>query len=168
MAALGLLSCQERVEDAATARLGARSAGTWLGSCGPIGSAGEEGAFITTLHRDGTAFTTSSRALGAGDPERHGLSSTQHIEWEGTGPRSIRWRLLHFGHEVDGSLRYLSRTHGRMEFDEVFRHGTVSVQVEVHEPEALLDPLDPNNTTAEPIFTVSGSCEIRRLHIGVP
>ena len=106
--------------------------------------------------------------MGAGDPERHGLSTTHHILWEATGPRSIRWRLLHFGHETDGSLRYLSRTHGTVEFDESFESGTVSFQVEVHEPDSLLDPLDPNHPSRDPIFTSSGEARIRRLHVGGP
>jgi hypothetical protein len=161
----GLPCCQERADCPATGELGHKIAGTWLGS-GEVGDTETtRAAFITTYHAEGTAVATSARALGAGDPERHGLSTTHHIQWEATGPRSIRWRVMHFGHEVDGSLRYLSRTHGTVEFDETFQRGSVSFQVEVYEPEALLEPLDPNNPAAEPIFTTSGTSEIRRLHV---
>jgi hypothetical protein len=168
VATMGLLSCLERAENPPTVQLGHRIVGTWLGSGEFGGPETKRGAFITTYHPDGTALTTSARALGAGDRERHGLSTTQHVQWEPTGTRSIRWRLLHFGHETDGSLRYLSRTHGIVEFDEAFQQGTVSFQVEVFEPEALLDPLDPNDPAAEPVFVTSGTAEIRRLHAGGP
>jgi hypothetical protein len=165
---LGLCSCQDRAGESATTRLGAKIAGTWLGT-GQFGDVEPiRGESITTYSSDGTGFATSSRALGAGDPERNGVSNTHHIQWEATGPFSIRWRLLHFGHKADGSLWYLSRTHGTVEFDEALQRGAVSFQVEVFEPDALLDPLDPNNTEAEPIFTTSGEGEIRRLLVGGP
>jgi hypothetical protein len=145
--------------------IGQRIAGTWLGSYEFGESETTRAAFITTYLPDGTAFTTSARAWGAGDPEKHGLSSLHHIRWEPAGPREIRWRLLHFGHETDGRLRYLSRTHGTVEFDEAFQQGDVFFQVEVFEPDALLDPLNPNNETAEPFYTASGRSEIRRLRV---
>jgi hypothetical protein len=168
LAFLGLCSCQERAEESAMTQLGAKIAGTWLGA-GQFGDIEPiRGESITTYSPDGTGFATSSRALGAGDPERNGVSNTHHIQWEATGPLSIRWRLLHFGHKADGSLRYLSRTHGTVEFDETFQRGAVAFQVEVYEPQALLDPLDPNSTEAEPIFTTSGNGEMRRLHVGGP
>jgi len=129
------------------------------------GEGAARAAFITTYHPDGTAFTTSARAWGAGDPERYGLSSTHHIQWEAVGPRTIRWRLLHFGHEVDGSLKFVSRTHGVLEFDETFERGNGTFQVDVLAPGAVLDPLDPNNPAAEPLFSAEGRNEIRRLRV---
>jgi hypothetical protein len=168
LALVALFSCQQRAEDPAASGIGVRIAGTWLGS-GEFGDADPiRGEFITTYCSDGTAFATSSRALGAGDPERNGVSNTHHIQWEAMGPRSIRWRLLHFGHHSDGRLRYLSRTHGTVEFDEAFQRGAVAFQVEVYEPEALLDPLDPNSAETEPIFTTRGKGEIRRLLVDGP
>lgn len=167
-AVVGLLSCGEREGEPATDPLGPKIAGVWLGSYQFDDGETERAPFITTYHTDGTAISTSGRAMGAGDPERHGLSTTHHIRWEATGPRSIRWRLLHFGHEIDGRLRYLSRTHGTVEFDESFERGTVSFQVEVHAPDSLLDPLDPNHPSGDPLFTSSGQAEIRRLHVGAP
>jgi hypothetical protein len=148
--------------------LGPKIAGTWLGISEFGTPQTTRGQFIVTYHADGTGFATTSRAMGAGDPERFGLSAPHHIQWEAAGPRSIRWRLLHFGYEADGSPRYLSRTHGTVEFDETFQRGAVSFQVEVHEPGALFDPLDPNREEVEPIFTTSGSGEIRRLRVEVP
>jgi hypothetical protein len=49
-----------------------------------------------------------------------------------------------------------------------FEEGNGSIQVEVHAPDALLDPLAPNNPEAEPIFTARGRNTIRRLHTRIP
>jgi hypothetical protein len=162
---LWLPSCGERAESPAANELGHKIAGTWLGNYEFEDAGSIRAGFITTYHPDGTGFTTSSRAWGAGDPERYGLSSTHHIQWEATGLRTIRWRLLHFGHEPDGSLRHVSRTHGVLEFDETFERGNGTFQVEVLAPEAVLDPLDPNNPAAEPLFRGEGRNEIKRLHL---
>jgi hypothetical protein len=148
--------------------LGERIAGVWLGTCEWGGLGPVESAYITTYHSDGTGVTTSSRALGAGDPEKHGLGTTHHILWEEAGERSIRWRVLHFGHHADGSLRYLSRTHGLMEFDESFDSCSGTFQVEVFEPRDLLDPLDPNDPDAKPLAAPEGNCRARRLRIRIP
>jgi hypothetical protein len=163
-----LPGCVRQADPCANDAIGSRIAGPWLGSYEFGEGETQRSPFITTYHADGTAYTTSGRSMGAGDPGRYGLSTTHHIRWEATGPRSIRWRLLHFGHEPDGRLRYISRTHGSVEFDEAFERGTVSFQIEVHAPESLLDPLDPNHPSGEPIFTSSGQAEIRRLHVKAP
>jgi hypothetical protein len=168
VALLGLVSCLQRAEAPATSELGPRIAGTWLGTYEVDSPDSFRAAFITTYHPDGTAVTTSARAMGGGDPARYGLSTTHHIQWEATGPCEIRWRLLHFGHDVEGNLTYISRTHGVLEFDEAFEEGNGSIQVEVHAPDALLDPLAPNNPEAEPIFTARGRNTIRRLHTRIP
>jgi hypothetical protein len=162
---LGLAGCPFPADPSPSEEIGPRIAGTWLGSYEFGEPETTRASFITTYFPDGSALTTSARAWGAGDPEKHGLSSLHHIQWEATGSHTIRWRLLHFGYEVDGSLRYLSRTHGTVEFDETFQKGTVAFQVEVHEPDSLLDPLDPNSPAAEPFFTASGKSEIRRLRV---
>jgi hypothetical protein len=159
-------ACGQQAQPPAGSELGHKIAGTWLGSYEFGADESVRSGFITTYNPDGTAFTTSARAWGAGDPERYGLSSTHHIQWVAVGPRTIRWRLLHFGHEPDGSLRYVSRTHGVMEFDGAFERGNGTFQVEVLPPEAVLEPLDPNNPVAKPLFTAGGRNEIRRLHVG--
>ena len=160
---LSLASCREPATES-TRDLGREIAGTWLGSYEVEGPGSFQAAFITTYHADGTAATTSARALGAGDPARNGISTTHHIQWEASGEREILWRLLHFGHDVDGSLRYLSRTYGSLTFEEDFESGDGPFQVEVFAPDALLEPLDPNRGDAEPLFTARGQSTIRRLH----
>jgi hypothetical protein len=102
------------------AALGERIAGTWLGTYEIDAPEAAKTGYIATYHADGTAVTTSERMFGAGHPDRHGLSSTNHVQWEATGPRAIRWRVLHFGYDSDGSLTYVSRSHGTREFDEDF------------------------------------------------
>ena len=163
-----LLSCVDRAEDRATPGLGDRFAGIWLGTYALDIAGYPEIAFITTYHPDGTASTTSSRAFGAGDPERFGLSSTHHVQWNATGPREIEWRVLHFGHGAGGALEYISRTHGVTQFDDRFEHSTGSVQVEIFDPEDLLSPLDPNSPTAQPKATATGTTQARRLHVRIP
>ena len=158
-----LLSCPDGA-DAADYDLGSKIAGVWLGQYEIEGPDSIRSAFITTYHPDGTAATTSALALGAGDPTRFGLSTTHHIQWEPTGDREIRWRLLHFGHEPDGSLRYLSRTYGSLTFDEHFESAEGPLQIEVHAPATLLRPLDPNRDEVEPIFSARGKSMVRRLH----
>jgi hypothetical protein len=162
------LSCGETGNALRDDGIGPKIAGTWLGSYEFGETEKQRASFITTYLPDGTAFTTSARAWGAGDPQRHGLSSMHHIHWVAAGAQSIRWRLLHFGHNVDGTLRYLSRTHGTVEFDESFEQGRMTFQVEVFEPGDLLDPLDPNNSVAVPFYTASGASEIQRLRVGYP
>jgi hypothetical protein len=163
VALLLLAACAQPETD-----LGEEIAGVWLGTCEWGGLSGAETGFITTYHPDGTGVTTSSRAMGAGDPERHGLSTTHHILWEESGTRAIRWRILHFGHDTDGSLRYLSRTHGVMEFDQDFESWSGTFQVEVLEPRDLLEPLDPNDPEVEPSATTEGACKGKRLHVQYP
>jgi hypothetical protein len=148
--------------------LGDRIAGTWLGSYEIDAPEASRTGFIATYHADGTAVTTSERMFGAGRSDRHGLSSTNHVQWEATGPREIRWRVLHFGYDADGNLTYVSRSHGSREFDEDFESSRGTFRVEVFAPEALLDPLDPNNAAAEPIATAEGTDEARRLHVRIP
>jgi hypothetical protein len=145
--------------------LGREIAGTWLGAFEVEGEQPLSGSFITTYHADGTATTSSARAWGAGDPARYGFSSTHHLQWEATGPREIRWRLLHFGHDVDGNLKFISRSSGSTAFDEAFDAGSGPFRVEVYAPHDLLDPLDPNNVEASPVFTAMGMSEVRRLLI---
>jgi hypothetical protein len=147
--------------------LGQNIAGVWLGTCEYGEHRGIETAYITTYHADGTGMTTSSRALGAGDPNRYGLSTTHHMVWEQTGARTIRWRILHFGHEADGSIRYLSRTHGLMEFDQEFESCTGSFEIEVFEPEDLVEPLSPNDPDAVPAGSGKGACRAKRLQIQI-
>lgn len=148
--------------------LGERIAGTWLGTYEIDAAEASRTGFVATYHADGTAVTTSERMFGAGHPDRHGLSSTNHVQWEATGPRAIRWRVLHFGYDSDGNLTYVSRSHGTREFDEDFESSRGAFQVEVFAPDALLDPLDPNNPAAEPIATAKGTDEARRLHVRIP
>jgi hypothetical protein len=175
VAALLVISCTQEPPEAGSASaeregpaaLGERIAGTWLGSYVIDAQASSRTAFIATYHADGTAVTTSERMFGAGHPDRHGLSSTSHVQWEATGSREIRWRVLHFGHDAEGKLTYISRSHGTREFDEAFESSRGAFRVEVFAPEALLDPLDPNSATAEPIATAKGTDEARRLHVGI-
>ena len=145
--------------------LGDRIAGTWLATGEIDARPGESSAFIITYHPSGTATATSERMFGAGRADESGLSSTHHVQWEVSGPRQIRWRVLHFGHDSDGTLKYISRTHGVRDFDEEFESSTGSFWVEVFEPPALLDPLAPNNLQAEPIATTEGTDMARRLHV---
>jgi hypothetical protein len=168
IALLGSTLCCRQAENTAATELGHGIAGTWLGTCefGPFGPG--ETAFIRTYHPDGTGMTTSSRALGAGDPLSNGLSTTHHLQWEEAGPRAIRWRILHFGHDADGNLVYISRTHGMTEFDEEFESWNETFQVEVFEPHALLEPMNPNDPDAEPSATGEGTCKAKRLHIRIP
>jgi hypothetical protein len=147
---------------------GERIAGTWLGTYAIDAPEAVRTGFISTYHPDGTAVTTSERMFGAGRSDRHGLTSTNHVQWEATGPREIRWRVLHFGYDSEGSLTYISRTHGTREFDDDFESCRGAFQVEVFAPDALLDPLDPNNPVAEPIATAEGTDEARRLHVQIP
>lgn len=156
------------VEQEPLAALGERIAGTWLGTYEIDAPEASKTGFIATYHADGTAVMTSERMFGAGRPDRHGFSSTNHVQWEAAGPREIRWRVLHFGYDADGSLTYVSRSHGTRAFDEEFESSRGAFRVEVFAPEALLDPLDPNNATAEPIATAEGTDEARRLHVSIP
>jgi hypothetical protein len=162
------LSCVDRSDDPTPPTLGERIAGVWLS----IGWLDVEDypriAYIITYHADGTASTTSARAFGAGAPDEFGLSSTHHVQWQATGPREIEWRILHFGHHADGALEYISRTRGVTLFDERFEHSTGTVQVEIFDPDDLLAPLNPNNATATPLATTTGTFEARRLHIRIP
>jgi hypothetical protein len=168
IALLGSTLCCQQPENTAATDLGRRIAGTWLGTCEWGALEPTEAAFIRTYHADGTGMTTSSRALGAGDPLKNGLSTTHHMQWEEAGPRAIRWRILHFGHDADGNLKYISRTHGMTEFDEEFESWNDTFQIEVFEPRALLVPPNPNNPDAEPSGTGEGTCKARRLHIRIP
>jgi hypothetical protein len=163
---LVIASCSP-ADDPSTHTLGSRVSGTWYGTF-EIDAPGLPAPFIRTFHTDGTGVATSSRMFGAGDAERYGLSSTQHIQWETTGEREITWRLLHFGHDPDGSLRYVSRTWGVEKFDEEFETSRGSIRIEVLDPANLADPLDLNNADVEPIFTGSGTSLSRRLHIRMP
>jgi hypothetical protein len=148
--------------------LGRRIAGTWLATYEIDVPDSAPVAFIVTYHADGTATTSSERMFGAGDPDRHGLGGTGHIQWEAAGPREIRWRVLHFGYDSDGGLSYISRTHGVREFDERFESSRGSFHVEVFPPATLLDPLDPNGTGSEPLATAEGTDTARRLHVRIP
>jgi len=145
--------------------LGHKIAGTWIGTFHIDVPDFSEVAYISTFHPDGTAFTTSSRMFGAGDVERVGLSSTHHIQWEPAGQRRIRWRLLHFGYNPDGTLRYITRTSGTIEYDENFETSQGTFDVQVHDPSSILDPLTPNNPRAAPVFTAHGTSKTVRLHI---
>ena len=158
----------EGLSDERSAELGERIAGTWLGTYAIDAPEAAKTGFISTYHPDGTAVTTSERMFGAGRSDRHGLSSTNHVQWEATGPREIIWRVLHFGYDSEGNLTYISRTHGTREFDDDFESCRGAFQVEVFAPDALLDPLDPNNPVAEPIATTHGTDEARRLHVRIP
>jgi hypothetical protein len=163
-----LLSCVERAEDRAAPSLGDSIAGIWLGTYSLDVPDYPQIAFITTYHADGTASTTSARAFGAGNPEKYGLSSAHHTQWTAMGPREIEWRILHFGHDADGTLEFISRTYGVTQFDERFEHCTGSLQVEIFDPEDLLDPLDPNSPAALPKATATGTTAARRLHVRIP
>jgi len=145
--------------------LGRRIAGTWMGTLRADVPDLADVAFISTYHADGTAITSTSRAFGAGDVEHVGLSSPHHIQWEPAGERRIRWRLLHFGHHPDGTLKYVSRTHGTLMYDASFERAQGTFEVEVHEPANILDPPAPNDPRADPIFTTRGTSEIVRLRV---
>ena len=166
--AMCLLSCVDRAEDQSAPGLGDSIAGVWLGTYALDVAGYPEIGFITTYHADGTASTTSARAFGAGNPDEYGLSSTHHTLWNATGPRKIEWRILHFGHDADGTLEFISRTHGVTQFDERFERCTGSLQVEIFDPEDLLDPLAPNSPTAQPKATATGTTEAQRLHVRIP
>ena len=151
-----------------SAALGHRIAGTWLGAYELDVPDFPRTATIVTYHPDGTAVGTSSRMFGAGDAARWGLSSTAHIQWEATGEREVRWRLLHFIHDAEGNLTRISRTHGRIRYDADFEEGEGPFWVEILAPEDLLNPLEPNNGSAEPLFTGKGTSELKRLHVQIP
>ena len=164
---LTAIGCGQDRPDAGkrTIELGERIAGTWLGTAEVDAPGFEPSAFIVTYHPSGTATATSERMFGAGQADENGLSSPHHIQWEPNGPQRIRWRVLHFGHDSEGHLTYISRTHGVREFDEDFESSSGSFQVEVFNPGTLLDPLDPNSLQAEPIATTKGTDVARRLHV---
>jgi hypothetical protein len=163
-----LPACHGRgpVPDPIADDLGRKIAGTWVGTLRVDLPEFADVAIISTYHADGTALTSTSRAFGAGDVERVGLSSTQHIQWEPAGERRIRWRLLHFGHHPDGTLKFVSRTHGTLEYDADFETGQGTFEIEVHDPASVLFPPASNDPRADPIFTARGTNEIERLHVG--
>ena len=125
---------------------------------------------ILNISADGTMLSTSSAALGRGDPEFFFLRQNFHTTWERTGLREVTSRHMLFMHYADGTLAFIVRTTGVWNFDEEFEEFSVQFEASLFDPTQLMgeDLREPNPNSEEapaygvyPSFVSTG----KRLHV---
>lgn len=109
---------------------------------------------ILNVDADGTMMSTSSGALGRGDPAFFFLRQNFHTTWEKTGERDIMTRQLLFMQNPDGTLLFIVRTTGEWTFDEDFEGFSVQFEASLFLPEQLMGPdrNEPNPNSEEAPF----------------
>ena len=127
-------------------------------------------AILLTIDAEGTFVTTSSAALGRGDPEVYMLRQNYHGTWERTGWREITSRHILFLHDAAGNLVYMVRTTGVWTFDHDFEEFNVEFLASAFLWQTLMgeDYRDPNpNTEADPLGPPQPSVPSwgKRLHV---
>lgn len=125
---------------------------------------------LLTIDANGTMLSTSSAALGRGDPEFFFLRQNFHTTWERTGWRELTTRHMLFMHNADGTLLFIVRTTGVWNFDNDFEEFTVQFEASLFDPTQLMgeDLRQPNPNSDEapvagtyPSLVSSG----KRLHV---